>query len=144
MMRNACATSSSSCDATEHMFTPASRDATERTFTQKLLMTFLNIDWKKARHDTPASTQRNLDTLYNTIHSVVRIHNPSVLCMCEVGCVDAHLTPMMMQSVAETCMTAWRNVCRHATERPDLKAEYEVGAAYLTIWDRRQTTCFGF
>ena len=46
---------------------------------------FVNIDWKKSRHDSEAATKRNLSQLAETIGSIVKEMKPAVICCCEVG-----------------------------------------------------------
>ena len=63
---------------------------------------FVDIDWNKARHDTPKSTRRNMTILHETIAGIVRQMTPAVLCMCEVGAASDLLTEVHMQEIANT------------------------------------------
>ena len=73
------------------------------------------------------------------MQSIVANHEPHVICMCEVGTANDQLSASMMRDVARTCFDAW-----HATGPPDLEVEYEVGVAYMTIWDRASIKCGRF
>ena len=126
-------------DATEH----TTGDATELATETDKDVTFVNIDWKRARHATVRAETRNFKKLFATVQSVVQNQKPSILCLCEVGEVHAPLSKKNFESVAETCTRAWllAHPPRAASERPDLKVEYTLNACYMTIWDAQRVQC---
>ena len=63
---------------------------------------FVNIDWKKARHNTKNSIRQNLNIVHNTIAGIVQNMIPAVLCMCEVGTASDLLIEAHMQEIAKT------------------------------------------
>ena len=58
---------------------------------------FVNIDWKKAWHNTEKSIRHNMKILHDTIAGIVRQMTPAVLCMCEVGTASDLLIEAHMQ-----------------------------------------------
>ena len=63
---------------------------------------FVNIDSKKALHNTKNSSRQNMNILHNTIAGIVQNMTPAVLCMCEVGTASDLLTEAHMQEIANT------------------------------------------
>ena len=59
---------------------------TERA-TERLGMNivFVNLDWKRSRHDSDAAEHRNLQKLARTVDSIVMQLEPAVVCFCEFG-----------------------------------------------------------
>ena len=99
---------------------------------------FVNIDWKRSRHDNERSTRRNMTKLADTISSIVTIMKPGVICCCEVGEATNPMTKELMSAVADTIRTAWE---ASATEHPAISFLFKEGAPYLTIWDDNQCKC---
>ena len=96
---------------------------------------FVNIDWKRSRHDSQGSTHRNMNALADTISSIVTSMKPAVICCCEVGEASQPMTKEQMLAVADTIRKAWEAA---ATEHPALSCLFEVDAPYFTIWDSWQ------
>ena len=108
--------------------------------TASMNIVFVNIDWKRARHDTCSSTQRNLKQLNNTVQSIVSRMKPAVLCCCEVGHVMQPLTLAQLQKVEDTIQQAWEDAAtEHVT--PDIRFLHAVGQPYITAWDANLTDC---
>ena len=99
---------------------------------------FVNIDWKRSRHDNEGSTRRNMTKLADTISSIVTSLKPGVICCCEVGEATNPMTKELMSAVADTIRTAWE---ASATEHPAISFLFKEGAPYLTIWDDNQCKC---
>ena len=99
---------------------------------------FVNIDWKRSRHDNQGSTRRNMTALADTISSIVTSMKPAVICCCEVGEAMNPMTKGEMSAVADTIRTEWE---ASATEHPAISFFFEEGAPYLTIWDGNQCQC---
>ena len=99
---------------------------------------FVNIDWKRSRHDNEESIHRNMTKLADTISSIVTSLKPGVICCCEVGEATNPMTKEMMSAVADTIRKAWE---ASATEHPAISFLFEEGAPYLTIWDDNQCKC---
>ena len=99
---------------------------------------FINIDWKRSRHDSPASTHRNLGVLSNTIASIVTNMKPDAICCCEVGEAMKPMTTVQMSAIVNTIRTTWEAT---ATEHPDISVLFAQGAPYLTIWDGNRCQC---
>ena len=93
---------------------------------------FVNIDWKKSRHNTDASTRNNLRILHSTITGIVQNMQPSILCMCEVGEVSSPLTQAHMEQVAATVKGAWEGA---ATERVRLQLFFTSDIPYMTAYN---------
>lgn len=100
---------------------------------------FINIDWKKSRHNDHA-LNRNMKTLDRTIAGVVQTMTPAMICMCEVGEAHIPLTKDNMQQVADQTKEAWHN---SAIGNVKLDSMFEVGKPYLTVYDVRQVQCSG-
>jgi hypothetical protein len=96
---------------------------------------FVNIDWKRSRHDNEGSTRRNMTKLADTISSIVTSLKPGVICCCEVGEATNPMTKELMSAVADTIRTAWE---ASATEHPAISFLFKEGAPYLTIWQPLQ------
>ena len=99
---------------------------------------FVNIDWKRSRHDNEESIHRNMTKLADTISSIVTSLKPGVICCCEVGEATNPMTKEMMSAVADTIRKAWE---ASATEHPAISFLFKEGAPYLTIWDDNQCKC---
>ena len=99
---------------------------------------FVNIDWKRSRHDNEESIHRNMTKLADTISSIVTSLKPGVICCCEVGEATNPMTKELMSAVADTIRKAWE---ASATEHPAISFLFEEGAPYLTIWDDKQCKC---
>ena len=69
---------------------------------------FINIDWKKSRHNDHA-LNRNMKILDRTIAGVVQNMTPAMICMCEVGETHSPLTEDNMEQVERQTKQAWRN-----------------------------------
>ena len=93
---------------------------------------FVNIDWKRSRHNSPSSTAKNLSLLANTTSSIVTNMKPAVICCCEAGTAMSPMTREQMSAMAHAMREAWEEA---ATERPAISCLFEDGAPYLTIWD---------
>ena len=100
---------------------------------------FINIDWKKSRHNDHA-LNRNMKILDRTIAGVVHNMTPAMICMCEVGEAHIPLTKDNMQQVADQTKAAWRN---SAIGNVKLDSMFEVGKPYLTVYDVSQVQCSG-
>ena len=99
---------------------------------------FVNIDWKRSRHDNEESIHRNMTKLADTISSIVTSLKPGVICCCEVGEATNPMTKELMSAVADTIRKAWE---ASATEHPAISFLFKEGAPYLTIWDDKQCKC---
>ena len=99
---------------------------------------FVNIDWKKARHNTEKSIRHNMKVLHDTIAGIVRQMTPAVLCMCEVGTASDLLTEAHMQEIAKTIQKAWKT---HATEHFRLRFLFTADAPYMTAYNEVQVQC---
>ncbi len=107
-----------------------------------LAVTFVNIDWKATRHNTPAAVNRNVPLLRTTVRSIVNIQRPAVICFCEVGGIGPRLslTSAQMDVLVEAIVGAWQEQLQSAR----LQHNYTQGQPYLTVWDAAQGTCFDF
>ena len=85
--------------------------------TAEVNIVFVNIDWKRSRHNTDTSTKKNLKKLADTITSIVQIMEPAVICCCEVGTAKYPMTKDQMSAMAETMRIAWEEA---ATERSEM------------------------
>ena len=99
---------------------------------------FVNIDWKRSRHDSQGSTRRNMNALADTISSIVTSMKPAVICCCEVGEASQPMTKEQMLAVADTIRKAWEAA---ATEQPAILFLFEDDAPYFTIWDGNRCKC---
>jgi hypothetical protein len=99
---------------------------------------FVDINWKRSRHDTEGSTRRNMTALADTISSIVTSMKPAVICCCEAGEAMKPMTKEQMFAVADTICTAWEAA---ATEHPAISFLFEDDAPYLTIWDGNRCKC---
>ena len=99
---------------------------------------FINIDWKRSRHDNPISTKRNLRTLAETTSEIVTNMKPAVICCCEVGLAMAPMTRVQMFAMAQAMCKAWEEA---ATECPAISFLFDDEAPYLTIWDDNRCKC---
>ena len=83
---------------------------------------FINIDWKRGRHNTPASTKRNLTVLASTTSSIVTNMKPAVICCCEVGTAMHPMTREQMSAMADAMRKAWEGAAmagaRHGWTQP--------------------------
>ena len=123
---------STSSAATERGTVPLQQSTT------KVNIIFINLDWKRSRHDNNDSTRRNLAVLAKTTRSIVRNMKPAVICCCEVGTAMSPMTSEQMRQMANTMSTAWKEA---ATERPASEFFFEDDAPYLTIWDSNRCKC---
>ena len=99
---------------------------------------FVNIDWKRSRHDNPTCTKKNLKKLAQTTASIVTNMQPAVICCCEVGTAMSPMTREQMSVMAQTMTEAWEWA---ATEHPEISALFEDDAPYLTLWDANLCRC---
>ena len=99
---------------------------------------FINIDWKASRHNSTKTTKNNMAVLGNTISTVVRNMNPTMICMCEVGEAAIPLSEDQMQQVRDQCTQAWSE---GATEPVKLCCMFEAGAPYMTIYIDGKVQC---
>ena len=99
---------------------------------------FVNIDWKRSRHDNPTCTNKNLKKLARTTASIVTNMQPAVICCCEVGTAMFPMTRDQMSEMAQTMTEAWELA---ATEHPEISALFEDDAPYLTLWDANLCRC---
>ena len=101
-------------------------------------LVFINIDWKKSRHQNQKALRRNMKILGNTITNVVQEMNPTAICMCEVGTEKIPLAEEEMQQVAHQCIHAWKET---RTEEVEIRSMFEVGAPYMTIYKEGPIQC---
>ena len=101
-------------------------------------LVFINIDWKKSRHQNQKALRRNMKILGNTITNVVQEMNPTAICMCEVGTEKIPLTEEEMQQVAHQGIHAWKET---RTEEVEIRSMFEVGAPYMTIYKEGPIQC---
>ena len=105
---------------------------------------FVNIDWKKSRHESAEAVTRNLKKLHMTTCSIVSQMKPAVICCCEVGNVRIPMTTPQVHTMQETIVAAWKTT---ATEQrpwmamPDIRFLHTDGEPYLTAWDSNQCDC---
>ena len=99
---------------------------------------FVNIDWKRSRHNSQMSTRKNLTKLGNTTSSIVTKMKPAVICCCEAGTANDPMTSEEMSAMADAMRMAWETA---ATERPVIRSLFEEDAPYLTIWDDNRCKC---
>jgi len=97
-------------------------------------MVYLKVDWERSRNDTNQALKRNMDKVANTIEGVVRNMKPTMICFCGIGA----LSLAQIQEVANRIKAAWQ-----AVEQVCLKALFETGAPYMTVYnaDRLKCTC---
>ena len=96
---------------------------------------YVNIDWKRGRHDTRKSEEKNLEKLTDLVEKMVATMKPSLICMCEVGECMNPLLQEHFDILAKATMQAWNST---ATEQVNLHAMYVTGAPYLTVYDALQ------
>ena len=130
-MSSACSAWRSSA-ATEHDTKPLLQSTTIAN------IIFVNIDWKRARHDNPTCTNKNLGVLAKTTSSIVTNMKPAVICCCEVGTAMSHMTVEEMSVIVQAMREAWEEA---ATEYPAISFHFEDDAPYLTIWDANLCKC---
>ena len=99
---------------------------------------FVNIDWKRGRHENPSCTRKNLKILADTTSSIVTNMKPAVICCCEVGTAKHPMTMEEMSAMAQAMREAWEGA---ATEHPVISFLFEDDAPYLTIWDDSRCNC---
>ena len=68
---------------------------------------FVNIDWKRSRHENPSCTRKNLKILADTTSSIVTNMKPAVICCCEVGTAKHPMTMEEMSAMAQAMREAW-------------------------------------
>ena len=81
-------------------------NVTEHSHNTEVNIVFINIDWKKSRHNTQKTTVKNLASLHRTIISVVQQMRPAVICMCEVGNAGRTLSADQMRLLVDECESA--------------------------------------
>ena len=101
---------------------------------------FVNIDWKRARHNTSRSTGRNMQILHDTIAGIVREMEPAMLCMCEVGEASNLLSQAHMQQISDKIQKAWQSA---ATQNVRLEFLFTINAPYMTAYNPLQVKCTG-
>ena len=106
--------------------------------TAEVNIVFVNIDWKRSRHDTDTSTKKNLKKLADTITSIVQIMEPAVICCCEVGTAMEPMTNADMSAMVSAMKKAWQEA---ATEHPCISSLFDEKAPYITMWDERRCRC---
>ena len=130
-MSSACSAWRSSA-ATEHDTKPLLQSTTI------VNIIFINIDWKRSRHDNPTCTNKNLGVLAETTSSIVTNMKPAVICCCEVGTAMSPMTVDEMSVIVQAMREAWEEA---ATEHPAISFHFEDDAPYLTIWDANLCKC---
>ena len=105
---------STSVAATEH--------DTERLIQSVANIIFVNIDWKRSRHETEVSTARNLKQLAATTTNIVKNMQPAVICCCEAGHPMDPMSREQMDAMKESMRAAWEVA---ATEHPDIHLIFE-------------------
>ena len=130
-MSSACSAWRSSA-ATEHDTEPLLQSTTIAN------IIFINIDWKRSRHDNPTCTNKNLGVLAKTTSSIVTNMKPAVICCCEVGTAMSPMTVEEMYVMAQAMREAWEEA---ATEHPAISFHFEDDAPYITIWDANLCKC---
>ena len=68
---------------------------------------FADIDWKRDRHNTEKSENKNLAKLNETVVSIVKQMQLAVLCFCEVHQVMQPLNSLHVQAIQRTVEDAW-------------------------------------
>ena len=90
---------------------------------------FINIDWKRSRHDNPASARRNLTKLANTTSSIVTNMKPAVICCCEAGQVMSPMT-------GSRCLR-WRTQCaKHGRRLLQSTPRYHFSSRMMRLTSR--------
>ena len=74
------------------------------------IVVFVNIDWKKSRHDNKKVADKNLDLLKGTVRSIIKTHKPVVICFCEVGESSQPMTSSQMLAVSEVIEATWKQL----------------------------------
>jgi hypothetical protein len=104
------------------------------------IVVFVNIDWNASRHNTEASTQKNMKTLKATVCSIIMTHEPVAICFCEVGESANPLTLRQISAVSQVIEDTWRELLQSA----QLQSSFEQGYPYLTVWDSSRVHCWNF
>ena len=104
------------------------------------IVVFVNIDWTASRHNTVASDRRNMKRLKTTVRSIIRTHEPVVICFCEVGDSSNPLTLYQMSIVSQAIEDTWHELLQST----QLQRSFEQGYPYLTVWDSSRVHCFNF
>ena len=104
------------------------------------IVVFVNIDWKASRHATVASANRNMTLLKTTVGSIIRTHEPVVICFCEVGESSNPLTLYQMSTVSQAIEDTWHELLQST----QLQCSFKEGYPYLTVWDSSRVHCFNF
>ena len=99
---------------------------------------FVNIDWKRDRHNSAKATKRNLKQLTDTTSSIVTSMKAAVICCCEAGTAILPMSSQEMSDMADAMREAWEKA---TTEFPAISFHFEDGAPYLTIWDGNRCKC---
>ena len=104
------------------------------------IVVFVNIDWKKSRHDNKKVADKNLDLLKGTVRSIIKIHEPVVICFCEVGETSQPMTSSQMSALSEVIEATWKELLQSTK----LQSSFTQGYPYLTVWDSSRVDCFNF
>ena len=118
----------------------APRTSTDALKHDHSIVVFVNIDWKASRHDTVASVNRNMTLLKTTVRSIIRTHEPVVICFCEVGESSNPLTLYQMSTVSQAIEDTWHELLQST----QLQRSFKQGYPYLTVWDSSRVNCFNF
>ncbi len=73
---------------------------------------FVNIDWKRSRHESDAAERRNLQQLAGTVDSIVSQLRPAVVCFCEFGEVAQPLYAAHVEVLKNEVQENWRQAVR--------------------------------
>ena len=92
---------------------------------------FVNIDWKKSRHDTFGSNRRNLRLLNATIASIVDKMKPAVICCCEVGQVSQPMTLPQIDEMKQTFRNAWKMTFLSSTRKVSPTSQHGIIASVV-------------
>ena len=104
------------------------------------IVVFVNIDWKASRHATSGSVKRNMTLLETTVRSIIKTHEPGVICFCEVGEASKPLTLDEMSTVRQAIENTWHELLQST----QLQSSFKQGYPYLTVWDASRVHCFNF
>ena len=105
---------------------------------------FVNIDWKRSRHDSATAERRNLVQLARTVDSIVIQLRPAVVCFCEFGEVMNPLSAANAEVLMNEVQEKWRQAVHRrnaSATKPDIRFLYTPNEPYLTAWGARQADC---
>ena len=97
---------------------------------------FINIDWKASRMYHTLNV--NLRKLNDTITVVVRTMKPAIIMLCEVGESKHQLNQQQMEQIEDEVKSSWASA---ATEGVSLRALWEQGAPYMTVYNSNVIEC---